>query len=155
MVKMNKTSCCFIGHRKVENKTEIYKLTKLCIESIITANEDIKYFYFGSRSEFDEICLQIVTELKEIYPNLIRIYVRAEYKYITQIYERNLLQIYDETFYSVKAKNAKKLVYIKRNEEMIDKSNICIFYYNNKNLRSGTRIALNYAKKQNKKILII
>lgn len=152
---MSYNSCCFIGHRHVENKTDICKLTKLCIKNILTANENLKNFYFGSRSAFNEICLQIVTELKNKYPNLIRIYVRAEYEFISQEYENNLLQIYDKTFYSTKAKNANRLAYIKRNEEIIDSSDICVFYYTNKTLRSGTYIALNYAKKHNKKIIII
>ena len=59
---MSYNSCCFIGHRHVENKTDICKLTKLCIKNILTANENLKNFYFGSRSAFNEICLQIVTE---------------------------------------------------------------------------------------------
>ncbi len=56
-------------------------------------------------------------------------YVRAEYEYITEYCKNYLLSFYEETYFSKKAHNANKLAYVKRNEELIDSSNICVFYY--------------------------
>lgn len=65
------------------------------------------------------------------------------------------MTFYEETYYSEKAHNANKLVYVKRSEELIDSSNICVFYYKNNVTRSGTTIAFEYAQKRKKKIIEI
>ena len=55
---------CFIGHRKTSiNKTFIFRLEN-CITKLITC-DNVDTFLFGSRSEFDDICLQTVTEFKK------------------------------------------------------------------------------------------
>ena len=58
----NKT-CCFFGHRTI-NETEELK-TKLCeaVEDLIT-NKNVDTFLFSSKSRFDELCLEIVTKIK-------------------------------------------------------------------------------------------
>lgn len=48
-----------------------------------------------------------------------------------------------------------RLVYIKRNEELIDSSNICIFYYKYNFPNSGTATAFKYAQKHKKRIIEI
>ena len=63
--KIYKTCCC-IGHRKIniteELKREIYDY----VENLIV-RENVKKFLFGSKSEFDELCHSIITDLKEKY----------------------------------------------------------------------------------------
>ena len=82
---------------------------------------------FGSKSRFDELCLEVVTKIKEKYPNVKRIYVRA--------------------------------VYVERNCEMIQNSRYCIVYYDENNApktrKSGTKIALDFATKLNKEIIVL
>ena len=68
-----------------------------------------------------------------------------------------MLSKYEDTFYP---KNiVGKAVYVERNKYIIDKSDFCVFYYNAKyspkNRKSGTKIALDYAKKQNKQIFML
>ena len=50
-------------------------------------------------------------------------------------------------------------MYVKRNYEMIDKSDYCIIYYNEKiaptTRKSGAKIALDYAIKRKKEIFIL
>ena len=159
---MNKEkTSCFIGHRKI-NATEELKV-KLCeiIEKQITY-ENVKVFLFGSQSQFDDLCLAIVTELKQKHPDIKRIYVRAEYPYITEEYLSYLLESYDDTYYSEKLLNAGVASYVERNTDMIDKSDVCIFYYDENYLpprrrnskrsiadyqpKSGTKIAYDYAQ---------
>lgn len=162
---------CFIGHRKISvNETFISQL-KTRIEELIT-HENFDTFLFGSRSEFDEVCLEIVTELKNAYPKIKRIYVRSAYPYIGDDYEEHLLTFYDETYIPDKITNAGKASYVERNQHMIDKSDLCIFYYDenylpakktvpNKHyvplpyaqLKSGTKLAYQYAVSKMKTIL--
>ncbi|MCI9518237.1 MAG: hypothetical protein HFK08_03140 [Clostridia bacterium] len=151
---MSERSCCFIGHRKIENKLYLYEQIKLCVENLITKS-NITIFLFGSHSEFNDLCLKVVSDLKDKYPYIKRVYIRAEYEYISDDYKNYLLTFYEETYYSEKAHNANKLVYVKRNEELIDSSNICVFYYKNNVTRSGTTIAFEYAQKRKKKIIEI
>lgn len=54
----------FFGHRKInETPKLIERLTKE-IEGLIT-EKSVDLFYFGSRSEFDDLCHKTVTALKE------------------------------------------------------------------------------------------
>lgn len=150
--------CCFIGHRKI-NETEIFK-TKLknTIEKLIV-EENISIFLFGSKSRFNDLCYEIVTQIKEKYPHIKRVYVRAEYASIREDYERYLLSLYEDTYYPENIVGAGRAVYVKRNCEMIKNSNFCVFYYNEENApntrRSGTKIAYDYALRLKKKIIMV
>ena len=153
---MNCIPAVFFGHRTI-NETEGLKLGLYrIIERLITQN-NVNTFLFGSKSRFDSLCLEIVTILKEKYPHIKRIYVRAEFPYISEVYKSYLLTFYDDTYYPEKIKGAGRAVYVKRNCEMIDNSRFCIVYYDEKytpeNRKSGTKIALDYAIKQEKKII--
>jgi uncharacterized phage-like protein YoqJ len=155
---MKNNTCSFFGHRTIneteELKTKLYKT----IERLIV-NENVDTFLFGSKSRFNDLCLQLVSQLKEKHPHIKRIYVRAEFPHISDDYKSYLLQNYEDTYFPSKAMGAGKTVYIKRNQEMIDKSRFCIIYYHHDcfptNRKSGTQIALDYAIKQKKKIILL
>lgn len=164
---MNKV-CCFIGHRKISTKLELTNKLSETIELLIT-KRNIDTFLFGCNSEFDDLCYEIVSEIKEKYPNIKRIYVRAKYPYIDELYNNYLLEQFEDTYYPQSVINSGKASYVKRNQEMIDKSDICIFYYDeNYELpqrkvsqnyvtsykpNSGTKIAYSYAMKKNKEVI--
>ena len=159
----NKKTCCFFGHRKIEKRDTLKRRLYEIIENLIV-NENTDTFLFGSKSEFDSLCCEVVSALKEKYTHIKRIYVRAEYPVISDDYEKYLLQSYEETYFPQKAINAGKAVYVERNCEMIDKSDFCVVYYdknyvpprrkNNKRdlldyqPKSGTNVALIYAIKK-------
>ncbi len=155
---MEMNTCCFFGHREI-NETEELK-TKLTetIERLIT-EEKVDTFLFGSGSRFNSLCLELVTEIKEKYPHIKRIYVRAEFPYITDQYTAYLLKSYDETYYPEKIIGAGRAAYVERNREMINNSAFCVVYYNEENLpttrKSGTKIALDYAVKKRKTIITL
>jgi len=151
---MQKNVCCFIGHRTIIETDEMKKRLLNEIEMLIT-NKKVDTFLFGSKSQFDSLCLELVTNLKEKYPHIMRIYIRAEYPVIREDFKKYLLKSYDETYFPEKIIGAGKASYVKRNYEMIDKSNYCIFYYMQLNRKSGTKIALDYAIKREKKIIFI
>ena len=62
-------TACFFGHRKI-NETEELKLTLYEIIENLIINENIDTFMFGSKSRFDDLCLETVTKTKEKYPNI-------------------------------------------------------------------------------------
>ena len=71
---MCKKTCCFIGHRKIEETSKLKSNLLKTIERLITENK-VDTFLFGSKSQFNNSCWEIVTQLKEKYPQLRRIYV--------------------------------------------------------------------------------
>ena len=53
----------FIGHRKLQNNCDFHiQLKEIILALIDHRNADT--FLFGSRSDFDDLCLEIVTEKK-------------------------------------------------------------------------------------------
>ncbi len=155
---MEANTCCFIGHRSIteteELKTELIEL----IERLIT-DKGVNTFLFGSKSRFNSLCLETVTGLKEKYPHVKRIYVRAEFPEISDEYKAYLLKFYEETYYHEKLIGSGKAAYVQRNREMIKGSKYCIFYYDEGHApaarKSGTKIALDYAVKQGKEIFLL
>ncbi len=158
-------TCCFLGHRKVENADRLEQIIYEKSEQLIT-KENIYTFLFGSKSKFDDLCYKVISNLKEIYPHIKRVYVRAEYSEISEDYKNYLLEFYEDTYYPEKIVGAGKCSYVERNYMMIDKSDFCIVYYKpeykppkRKNSRrdlfeyqpkSGTQIAYDYAVKKKK-----
>ena len=155
---MDKKTCCFFGHRTINETKELKsKLTDI-IEKLIS-EEKVDTFLFGSKSQFNDFCLKLVTEIKVKYPHVKRIYVRAEYPHISEQYKNYLLENYEDTYYPKRILNSGRAAYVERNCEMIDKSHYCIVYYDETSApttrKSGTKIALNYAIKQRKTIIRI
>ncbi|MBQ8292013.1 MAG: hypothetical protein IJX88_05885 [Clostridia bacterium] len=126
------------------------------VEGLIVT-QNVQTFLFGSKSEFDDMALNIVTRLKEAYPAVKRVYVRAVYPLLRKEYEEYLLELYDATYMPMRVERAGTASYVQRNREMIEKSDIVVVYYEEKYAlkkgKSGTRIAYSYAKNQKKLII--
>lgn len=121
-------TCCFIGHRKIEETNELIEKIYNIVEDLII-NKGVTTFLFGSRSEFNDLCKKIVTKLQEKYPDIKRVYVRAEFEHISQDYKDFLLERWEDTYFPKKVSGAGKASYVERNQIMINKSEFCIFYY--------------------------
>ena len=87
----------FFGHRKIEKREKIRSITTAVIAKLIAQGADT--FLFGSRSEFDSLCHEIVSEFKRNNPQLKRVYVRAEYEFIKDDYTSYLLEQFESTFF--------------------------------------------------------
>ena len=150
-------TCCIIGHRDFEKTKDLELKVKRIVTDLIE-KENVTEFLFGSKSKFINFCYDIITEYKNNCPNLKRVFVRAEYPVISEEYYNYLKTFYEDSyFYSEKLTN-NKFSYIRRNKVMIDKSDVCIFYFNANYLpktrtQSGTRIAYEYAIKKGKEIV--
>lgn len=65
-------SCSVFGHSKIVITNSLKEKLYLTFENLIR-QENVGYFYFGGFGEFDDLCWQIVTSLKEKYP------IKSEY----------------------------------------------------------------------------
>ncbi len=150
-------TCCFIGHREINETDDLIFQLNSTIKQLITEKK-VNTFLFGSKSRFNSLCYEQVTKLKEKHPDIIRVYVRAEFPDIDDSYKKYLLARYEETYFPETILRAGKSVYVKRNQEMIDKREFCIFYYiedySPENRKSGTKTAVDYALRKNKKTII-
>lgn len=153
---MKENTCCFFGHRVIHETEELKEQLYVTIERLIV-EERVDTFLFGSKSRFDSLCLELVSELKQKYPHVQRIYVRAEYPYISEHYKNYLLKSYEDTYYPEKIVNSGRAAYVERNYEMIDNSRFCIVYYDERNApttrKSGTKIAFEYAVGHGKQLI--
>lgn len=52
---MKERTCCFIGHRKIEETSELRAELYDIIEKLI-AYEKVDTFLFGSKSRFNDLC---------------------------------------------------------------------------------------------------
>lgn len=170
---------CFIGHRTIANSKQVKtKLTKTVSELIADGADT---FLFGSKSQFDSLCWEVVTELQTQYPYIKRICyttphetaitsietrLRLERIYLTLVGREVQLTDYESAVNSQKSQNATEDTYIMRNQEMVDNSDVCVFYYDKdylpprrkraKNVvsdyqpKSGTAIVFAYARRKKK-----
>ena len=175
-------TCSFFGHRKIQITNELKMKLYNLVEDLIV-KQNVSVFLFGSRSNFDELCHLVVSELKEKYPNIKRIaytcknetcILESERKKIEKAYfyiKKQPVRLlgYEEEFEHNTKYTAGKASYIKRNQAMINASDFCVFYYD-KNYKpekiklsknsvlyvqpnSGTAISYTYAKKKKKTII--
>lgn len=177
-------TCSFIGHRKIEVTNKLKQKVKDTVENLII-NHNVNVFLFGSRSEFNNLCHLVVTELKEIHPNIIRkcytcknecAIIKHDRAKFEQLISKTINQDiplcdYDEEVEHKTKFTSGKSSYIQRNQAMINDSDFCVFYYN-KNYKpemrkykksdvfehqpnSGTSLSFNYAKQKKKQIINI
>ncbi len=135
----------------------------------LIAEEGFDTFYFGCTSHFYPLCHEIVTGLKEKYPHIKRVYVRAEYPYLDGSELAKILEDYEDTYFVKPPASSDKADYIERNIYMIAHSEVCIAYYNPYGKQraqkipegsytylrpnSGTSVAYRYAEKKGKRII--
>ncbi len=179
---MNTKSCSFFGHRKIEITTQLKNNLKDIVENLIVSH-NVYNFLFGSKSNFNQLCHLVVSELKIKYPYIQRIAYTCKSE--TCILEKDKSKwenvfknstigipylLYAESEYEHKTKYTSGVAsYIERNQSMILNSEYCIFYYDENynppkrklsksslsdyQPNSGTAIAFNFAT-QKKKIII-
>lgn len=173
---------CFVGHRTIDNAKQLKTRLTATIARLITDGADT--FLFGSHSQFDSLCWEIVTEQQKQYPSIQRVNYTAPHETVfTSKEERQRFELivsklvgkevtlkeYESAVSSLKSTNATKDTYVMRNQDMIDNSDVCVFYYNPDYLpprrkqsqrhvldyqpHSGTALAYGYAKRKKKTII--
>lgn len=154
---------CIIGHRYIEKSDSLIENIRNVFEKSILDN-NVSVFLFGSKSAFDDLCYDIVSELKEQYPNIQRHYYMHYDIELSEKTKQSYLKFYEKVIIPENVRNSGKTAYIKRNQAMINESDICFFYYkenyvaindSKRGRRSGTKLAFKYAQRKNKKIINI
>ena len=174
---MDNVACCFIGHRKIQDKEAVLPHVKAIVEMLIK-EKGVRIFNFGSKSEFDDLCYAVVTEFQNNFPDIIRVFYNRKSEYAVGKDEKaNLEEIWsrllkkdvsikdcDSSKMSDRVFRAGKASYVERNREMIDDSDFCVFFYieeykpetelhRKSSGKSGTDIAYEYAVGKKKPII--
>lgn len=157
MIQDKNKTCCFIGHRKLERTTELESALKDVIYKLIDCG--FVEFIFGDHSEFNDLCYEVVTEIKKEIPYIRRIHFRTVYPDTDEYTDRLLISGYEESFFPKKIASAGRAVYVERNRAMIEASDVCVFYcrqFGCESLgsrKSGTKIAYDYAVVRKKAVI--
>ena len=174
--------CCFFGHRQIKITEELKNKLQTIIENLIIS-ENVTAFLFGSRSQFDDLCHSVVTELRNKYSDIRRIcYLtksesavletdrEALEKSYSKLLKKNIrLKGFEELILPEKVYSSGKASYVERNQLMIDKSDFCVIYYEENYLpprrksskhdvltyqpKSGTKLGYDYAVRKKKTII--
>ena len=139
--------CSFFGHRDVVITEELQKITTA--EIIKAIHGGCSIFYFGGYGTFDELCYNIVTNIKNSNPSLPiqRIYCVAQERYLRKRVRYFCREDYDDVIYLPRPfEGWYKSIYF-RNCTMIDESSVVIFYAQERE-NSGAYKAYRYAKKK-------
>ena len=159
-------SVCFIGHRKINDTPELRERLRGILLDLI--ENGMVNFIFGDHSAFDDLCYELVTELKEKHPEIKRINFRKDYEDTNDYTMQFLIVGYEESICPKGVGSAGRASYVERNQAMIRESDVCIFYYDEnyqpsrrRNSRrdlfdyqpkSGTAVAYAYAVQKKKTV---
>lgn len=142
-------ACSFFGHRQVE-KTEYLKeyIQKTVVKLI---EQGCEIFYFGGYGEFDDLCYEIVTELKQKYLNIKRVFCVIDEKQLNPLKRPKWLanRIYEDyVYFYLKYDYWYTKIYF-RNCEIVNHSDFIVFYAREEE-NSGAYKIYKYARKVRK-----
>lgn len=150
-------SCCFTGHRHIQTKKEISVSLENEIKNLI--NNGITDFYAGGALGWDTICVLKILELRKIYSHIRLIMILPcspaeqcgkwnetdKAIYYDIINSADNIELISDHYYE----GCMKL----RNQALIDRSDICLCYFNQNRLKSGTGQTVRMAIKKNIKVI--
>ncbi len=151
---MDTFTVTFFGHRDFCEHSKYEEKLEEIIRSVLSSHTYINLL-IGRNGEFDTFATSVIKRiLKEREDDfytcltLVLPYPTAEYKNSAEYFE----EYYDsiEICHSSRTSHFKSAITI-RNHEMIDRSDLVIFY--SKESSGGTASALKYARKQNKQVI--
>lgn len=152
---MTARACAFSGHRTLpKNICDIRNSLASQIEYLVSEN-NITVFLSGGARGFDTLAAEVVLSLREKLPD-IRLHMVLPCRDQDRYWPAR-----DKLRYSYILSRADEIIYIsetyddacmlKRNRYLIDNSAVCLCY--RKARSGGTAYTINYAKKQNRKII--
>lgn len=135
----------FFGHGNFQYENIVINELEKTIEQLI--KKGVNKFLLGGYGNFDKTCAEVICSLKIKYPDIKSILVIP---YLNRKYNMNM---YDESIYPPLEKIPLKLAIIKRNQWMIENSEIVVTYV--KYSWGGANKSLEYAKQKRKTIINI
>ena len=158
---------CFIGHRRVEVTEELRSALRVVLLELIY--EGATDFLFGDHSQFNDLCYDAVTELRQDFPQLRRVKLRTGDPELSDYAKRFFLDGYEDSVCPAGVAAAGRAAYVERNQAMIRESDVCVFYYDpayspprrraskhsvtDYQPQSGTALAYAYAVKSGKRVV--
>ncbi len=145
--------CSFFGHRDVTVTDELYATTTA--EILQAVDLGCRTFYFGGFGDFDELCYQIVSKIKEERSDLAleRIYCVPQERDLRKKSRYFRRENYEDVIYLCPSFDGwYKSIYF-RNCAMIDQSDVIIFFAEERE-NSGAYKAFRYAKKKKEKRIV-
>lgn len=144
---MESKICSCFGHSQIEITNELKQKIKYIYQDLIV-NKNFDTFLFGGFGQFDELCYQIISELKNKYNHIKRVYCLENKKYLN-LFKLKYSQYYEDFIYlNLDFDFWYKRIYF-RNCEMVNKSDFILFYVN-KQQNSGAFKIFKYAKLKKK-----
>ena len=147
----------FFGHRRIFNKATIKTRLIEVFKEIIP--QGFTRILIGSHGDFDKLALSTSLEYKKHFDKNIEInVVLTSLSFLTKDqYGYGKLDFYKEKgcetiFYDIEEVYYKNRI-IFSNKKMIDESDLIICFVDMKSYNSGAKTAINYAIKENKKII--
>lgn len=148
--------CCFLGSRLVDEWSMTQRIFNLLNNEKIY-DRGYKDFVMGQRGAFDRAALSACRKLREIHPDIkIKVVMKSYHAFIKDEDGHTEAEDYyndvDTIIYDVSNVYYKEKI-TQTNKLMIDDSDLIICFANLKNLTSGARKGVLYAKKKSKTII--
>ena len=144
---------CFFGHRLIDDFSLVEHKVETLIVRLLNEHEYVE-FLVGREGEFDQLVTSAILRCRKRLDTAncsvtwVMPYLKADYVKNSKSYDN----YYDSVEVCEQSANAhpKSAIQI-RNREMIDRSDLCVFYVTHKS--GGAYLTLRYADKANSNIL--
>ena len=157
-----KNSCCFTGHRNIDDskKPELLKRLKATISYLYSEN-GVNEYYAGGAVGFDTMAAVLIIDLKRIHTDM-RLILELPYRGQSKKWSDNDKRIYDfilscadEVHYASdrdpKNSHENTIFMHKRDQALVDNSLYCVAYYSGG--KGGTGYTVNYAAENGLEII--
>lgn len=150
MVTVEKTCSCF-GHSDVDITDELTARTMIEINKAI--NDGVRIFLFGDRSDFDDLCYDLVTKKRNAEPqlNIKRVFCFALDKQLRKSPRWFIQKEYEALECPTKDFDYWYTAIYYRNLAMIDQSDLILFWVEQRE-NSGAYKTYQYAVKKHNKL---
>ena len=138
-------TCCFIGDVMIKKISHCYKLLHALIDEMIA--KKYKRFLLANDSEFGAMAIEVFEIFKDKYSQIERVLVQSE-----KFYDLYYVKYFERYFDSLLFKK-RKLTTFEQYKKMIDKSSICVVYFDENVPSIDIKKAVQYAKEHGKKVL--
>ena len=133
----------FCGHKDVDNRNLVKRwVMSVCRELIMQGADE---FLLGGYGGFDLLCASVLCELKETHPQIRLVLV------LPYLQNSICVEGYDETVYPPLESVPKRFAISKRNEWMVQQSDILVAYVIHS--WGGASKTLEYAQRKKKRII--
>lgn len=145
--------CSVFGHAKIQDTEELRKIIKLTFKDMIIS-KNVRNFYFGGFGKFDEICWEIITELKSQFNDVKRIFCLSDPRHKNSSKRPSWIKTndYEEIIYFDLDYDYWYTRIYYRNCEIINHSDYVVFFVEHMG-NSGAYKTMKYAIKKKKNII--